>query len=134
MELLKEWLLGGAAALMNARSVLIRDLLGKTPSSCASWKLLHLLVNVEHSVGYPRPPPQHPCKSWLLINSITEGGGLQGEGCCAPWRLLRQAQDFQSLSKTSRGPPVTQPCTRCNSLPSDFAQLFKYRVYSECEH
>lgn len=81
MELLKERLLGGAAGLMNTRSVLIQDLLGKTPSSCASWKLSNLLGNVEHSVGYPRSPPQHPCKSWFLIHSITEGGGLQGEGC-----------------------------------------------------
>lgn len=79
---------------MNTRGVLIRDLFGKTPSPCASWKLLNLLGNVEHSVGYPRSPPQHSCKSWLLITIITEGGGLQGEGCCAPWRLLRQAQDF----------------------------------------
>lgn len=67
VELLKEWLLGSAAALMNTWSVLMLDLLGKTPSSCASWKLLNLLGNVEHSMGYPRSPPQHPCKSWLLI-------------------------------------------------------------------
>lgn len=134
MELLKEWLLGGAAALMNAQSVLIRDLLGKTLSPCASWKLLNLHGDVEHSMGYPRSPPQHPCKSWLLINTISEGGGLQGEGCCAPWRLLRQAQDFHSLTKTSRGPPVTRLCTRCNSFPSSFDELLKYRVYSVCEH
>lgn len=73
---------GGAAALMSARSVLIRDLLGKTP--CASWKLLNPLGNVEHSVGYPRSAPQHPCKSWLLINSITEGWRAAGRGAVHP--------------------------------------------------
>lgn len=60
VELLKEWLLRGAAALMNARTVLTPDLLGKTQSSCPSWKLLNLLGNVGHSMGCPRSPPQHP--------------------------------------------------------------------------
>lgn len=70
------------------------------PVLMGQLELLNLLGTVGHSKGCPMSPPQHPCKSWLLINSITEGGGMLCtlEAAQAGTGLPQLQQDFSWAS------------------------------------
>lgn len=83
------------------------------------------------NTAWATPGLLHSTPARAGSSASLRGGELQGEGSCAPWRLLGQARDFHSLRKTCRGPSVTQPCTRCNSFPSNLNNEFTLCMNTE---